>query len=391
MKTIQAFLMTISSLKSNKMRSFLTMLGMIIGVAAVIAMISIMDGMINYTMSEFSDMGADTISVQLTGKGSRQLTSDDFYQFVEDHGDYFSKVSPDATLMANIRRGDIVEKDRTILGVNEYYADINGLEVEEGRFLSYADMKARSKVCVIGSYIRNAFFDGTDPIGQKISIGNDEYTVVGVMKEKYNSEEYSADSYTYAPCVRIVRKAGSAEPNNFVLKMVDSDNSKEDQQVLENYLYAFYHNKDSYRVMNQASLLEMMDKMISMEQNILVGIAGISLLVAGIGIMNIMLVSVSERTREIGIIKSLGARQRDIMKQFVMEAAVLSSLGGTIGIIIGGLITTGLGKLIGINCAPSIKAIGIAFGISTGIGLLFGYMPAKRAAKLNPIDALRSE
>ena len=135
----------------------------------------------------------------------------------------------------------------------------------------------------------------------------------------------------------------------------------------------------------------MMDAMISMEENILVGIAGISLLVAGIGIMNIMLVSVSERTREIGIIKSLGARQRDIMKQFVMEAAVLSSLGGAIGIVIGGLITTGFGKLIKMNCSPSLKAIAIAFGISTGIGLLFGYMPAKRAARLNPIDALRSE
>lgn len=391
MKIVQAFLMTISSLKSNKMRSFLTMLGMIIGVAAVIAMISIMDGMIDDTMSNFSDMGADTISVQLTGKGSNQLTSEDFYQFVEDNGEHFREVSPNISAGVNLRRKEQVKKDMLVYGVNECYADMNGLKIQEGRFLTYADMKTRSRVCVIGTYIRNCFFSDEDPIGEKINIGNDEYTVVGVMEERDNSTEYSWDAYIYAPYVRVSRMAGSAEPNGFTLKMTEPEQSEKAQQVLENYLYAFYHNKDCYRVTNQTSMLDMMDKMTSMEKNVLVGIAGISLLVAGIGIMNIMLVSVSERTREIGIIKSLGARQRDIMKQFVIEAAVLSSLGGVIGIIIGGLLTTGMGNLIGLDCSPSIKAIGLSFGISTGIGLLFGYMPAKRAAKLNPIDALRSE
>ena len=144
-------------------------------------------------------------------------------------------------------------------------------------------------------------------------------------------------------------------------------------------------------VTNMASLLDIMDDMIGVMEKILVGIAGISLLVAGIGIMNIMLVSVSERTREIGIRKSLGAKQRDIMKQFVIEAAVLSTIGGGIGIAIGGIVTTTLGNMVGVSCSPSGKAIAIAFGVSAGIGLLFGYMPAKRAARLNPIDALRSE
>lgn len=391
MKTSQAFLMAFSSLISNKMRAFLTMLGMIIGVGAVIAMISLMDGMIGYTMGSFSDLGADTISVNFTGKGSKVLTDEQMYGFLEEHPEDFSDLSPSSTIYMTVRQGDKTMKDQGVSGVSESYAAIQALTTDKGRFLAYADMLSRSKVCVIGTYVCNELFNGADPVGKKLKFGAEEYTVIGLLKEKGDSTRYSADDCIYAPYTVVGRASGSAEPSGYTLKMANTEQSTEAQQVLEDFLYGFFHDSDCYRVANMAQMLDIMDDMIGVMKNILVGIAGISLLVAGIGIMNIMLVSVSERTREIGIRKSLGARQKDIKKQFVIEAGVLSTIGGGIGIIIGGVATTALGNAIGMSCSPTPSAVAIAFGVSAGIGVLFGYMPAKRAAALNPIDALRSE
>ena len=191
--------MAFSRLVSNKMRAFLTMLGMIIGVGAVIAMISLMDGMIGYTMGSFSDMGADTITVSLTEKGSKVLTDTQMYDFLESHPEDFSNLSPNTSLYMTVRCGDKTMKDEGVTGVSESFALIQSLTVEKGRFLAYADMLSRNKVCVIGSYVCSELFGGENPVGQKIRFGAEEYTVIGLLKEKGDSTRYSADDCIYAP------------------------------------------------------------------------------------------------------------------------------------------------------------------------------------------------
>lgn len=391
MKISQAFGMAFSSLRSNLMRAFLTMLGMIIGVGAVIAMISLMDGMIAYTTDQFQDMGTDLLTVNITGYGSKKVTEQQFYDFINEHPEQFGDMSPYYNMNVSVRSKQELEKKSSVIGVSEGYANMNSFEVEKGRFLAYADIVNRSRVCVIGSYTADHYFGETEPLGATLRLGTDTFQVVGVLKEKVDSTENSLDDCIFAPYSVIGRKMGMSSPSMLYIQMKDPDHSKDAQNLVEDYLYSIFHDTDCYMITNMAQLLDMMQDMTGVMQKILVGIAGISLLVAGIGIMNIMLVSVSERTREIGIRKSLGAKKKDIMRQFVIEAGTLSTIGGGIGILLGGLATTLLGNLIGMNCAPSTRAIILSFGVSAGIGLLFGYMPANKAAKLNPIDALRSE
>ncbi len=392
MKISQAVKMAFSSLAGNKMRSFLTMLGMIIGVSAVIAMMSIMDGMIGYTMDSFGGMGASQITVNLTSQtDTRQLSDDEVYKFLEENPDYFVEVSPCVTMMQSLRNEHESLDNKSVSGVSEAYAAMEEDEIGEGRFLSYLDVEKRNKVCVIGTYIADQLYNDVGVLGSNLKIGSDTYKIVGIMEEQEDSEENSADDCVYIPYTTAARASGNARISTYYFQMKSTDASDASQDVLENFLYSVFHDSDMYTVINMASLLDMMDDMVGMMENILVGIAAISLLVAGIGIMNIMLVSVSERTREIGIRKSLGAKKRDIRYQFAIEAATVSTLGGIIGILLGGLLTTVLGNLVGIDCSPSMSAIGISFGVSAGIGLLFGFLPANKAANLNPIDALRNE
>ena len=390
MNPIQAFKLAGKSIISSKMRSFLTMLGMIIGVTSVITLVGLMQGVTDYVVSSFSDLGTNTITISVNNTDTRKVDVDDVYNFVKENSSVFQYVTPRVSSSYTVKNGTN-SINSTVSGVGEDFIKINSLELSSGRFIQYADIKNRYKGCVIGTYIAEELFDGVVKTGDTLKINGQVYTIIGIQEEQADSEAGSADDCIYIPYSNAVRMSGSANISAYTFATADASYVDAGKELLDNYLYSIMKNEDLYNISTMAELLDMVNEMTGMLSSILGGIAGISLLVAGIGIMNIMLVSVVERTKEIGIRKSLGAKKRDILWQFVIEAATISTIGGVIGILLGYAATRTLGNAFGLDAAPTVGSIMMAFGVSAAIGIGFGYMPANKAAKLNPIDALRSE
>jgi ABC-type antimicrobial peptide transport system, permease component len=391
MNFFQSFKLAVSSIIDNKMRSFLTMLGMIIGVAAVIALVSLMQAMTIYISDSFSEQGTDTITVNVQNTSTRKVSYDDMYDFWQENPELFASMSPDIGVQAKIKKGMDTTDYTTVKGVAESYLDLAKLKLAQGRYLEYSDILSRENVCVIGSYIVKELFTTDEVIGEQLKINNQIYTIIGVLEEKSDSTERTADDVIHISYSNALKLTRVKDINSYVFIFTEKRFADAAKSAIEDFLFDVFKDEDFYYVFSMKELLDLVNQQLGMMETLLVGIAGISLLVAGIGIMNIMLVSVSERTREIGIRKALGAKRKNIMSQFVIEAAMTSSVGGGIGIILGGALTTVLGTLIGFNAAPTFAAVSVSFGISAGIGILFGYLPASRASKLNPIDALRSE
>ena len=389
MGVYQAFKLALKSLAGSKMRAFLTMLGIIIGVVSVIILVSLMQGMTGEMTSMFEDMGTNTLTVSIFGRGSsRSVDVDDMYDLYEENDALFLSMSPTVQVQGSVKV-DSETYSSTVSGVSEDYASISKLDLEEGRFLSYTDMENRSKIAVVGSYLNGSVYGGR-AVGQTIKINGNAYSIVGVLAEQDDSSEGSSDDCIYIPYTTASKLSfGAISSYTFATRDVSLNSAA--TTVLDNMLYEVFQSDDYYNIGDMQEMVDSMEEMTSMMTMVLVGIAGISLLVGGIGIMNIMLVSVTERTREIGIRKSLGAKKRDVMRQFVIEAGTTSALGGLIGIVLGIAVATALGKAIGINAEPSISAVGLSFGVSVFIGVFFGFMPANKAAKLNPIDALRHD
>lgn len=387
----QAFLLALKSLMSSKMRSFLTMLGIIIGIAAVIALVSMMSGVSNQMMSSFESMGTNNISVVVTGRGSnRTITPDQLQEFAEENSDVIAGMSPSVSIgNATIKHGN-KNITTTVSGVSEYYDKIRNLEVASGRYITYLDVKDRLRNCVIGTYVVNELFEGQNPLGQTIKINGTTFTVAGILKETAESERGSADDTVMIPYT-VAQKISFARVSSYTFAAVSKDTVTAAKSKIEEFLYKAFSSDTAYTVVAMAEALEMVNDVMGTLSTVLVGIAGISLLVGGIGIMNIMLVSVTERTREIGIRKALGATPWDILSQFVVEAITTSAVGGVAGIMVGVGSAYGLSKAFGLPFAISVKAVVVAFSVSAAIGIAFGYFPAKKAAAMNPIDALRYE
>lgn len=388
----KSFGLAFSNLMFDKMRSLLTMLGIIIGVAAVIILISLMDGMMGMMNDEFSKLGTDTITISVQNRGgSRTVDEDDFYEFAQKNPEYVKAISPSVTLANAAVKTMDYDMTTSVSGVDESYFGIKDLEMEQGRFLQYSDIDKKQKNCVIGTYIEKEFFGRGQGLGQTFKINGKTFKVVGVLTEEDDSESGGTDEVIYIPYTTAITMSASSFIGSYTAQAVDVDSVDSAMTKLEQYLDNKIGDSDYYNVSSIKQIMDMANTMTGTMQTLLVCIAGISLLVGGIGIMNIMLVSVTERTREIGIRKSLGAKGRDIKSQFVIEAATVSGVGGIIGIVAGSILAVLFGRLLNLNAVPSASAIGISFGVSVGIGILFGYLPAKNAAALNPIDALRHE
>lgn len=394
----QSVKMSVQNILTNKMRSFLTTLGIIIGVAAVIALVTTVSAVTDYMMNEFSNLGAGTITISANGTALKSgLTESDLSEIKQM--DNVKGIAPSVTVYGKVVRNDYVSDDVTITGKNETYFQKNNEMVTYGRAFTAQDMDGTVKVCLIDAEFAKTFFLGEDPLGKTVRINGVSYTVIGLCDQDDTMMSMlvgvsDSDGNVYIPYKNALNMNGRNSVNSVEVYIEDTDSDRTDVLVdsLEAYLDSAFNDADgAYSLINMESLVEMMDTMSGMMTKLLAGVASISLLVGGIGIMNMMLVSVTERTKEIGLRKALGAEPGMIQLQFLIEAVILSLIGGIIGIILGEMMSYVALDAIGTAFAVNVSAVSLGFGFSLLVGVIFGWAPARKASRLNPIDALRSE
>lgn len=390
----KSFTMAVSSIINNKVRSLLTTLGIIIGISAVIILVSVMNGLTSEVSNVFSEFGTTSLNTTIRPRPNIEVKPDELYDFANDNKDLFSGVSPTITVSGSFKTSESGDDTISVSakGVSEDYYDIQQLKLAFGRFISYIDCENKSNVAVIGSFQAMEYFGSCQAaLDKTVRLNGIPYTVIGVLEEEEDSTESSSDNSMYIPYTAAMAATSNGIISSYVVNAKSDEVVDEAKTKLEDYLLEVIGDDDYFSVTSFQAIIDSMLEMMGKMEMVLVAIAGISLLVGGIGIMNIMLVSVSERTREIGIRKSLGAKHKHIMTQFVMESGVVSCIGGVIGIIIGATFAILAGKALKMAVSPSVGAVIIAFGVSVAIGVIFGFLPARKAARLNPIDALRND
>lgn len=405
MKTKDILKETYGALKSNKARTGLTMLGIIIGISSVIAMTAIGQGAKETVTESIESIGANAVMVSPgaprsfggpnQSRGSaKTLTLEDALA-IEKEVDNISSVSRVVSTQKQVvAKG--TNTNTSITGTEASYAITRNVEIAEGNFITEQNVERISKVAVLGPTTRDDLFgeNMTDVIGERIKIDGTDYTVIGITETKGGSMA-TGDDMVYIPYTTAQRYlTGDKYLSMINISAISSDMSAKVQSDINNVLLAKHKKTEEtkdFNTVNQADILETTSDIIGTFTVLLAAIAGISLLVGGIGIMNMMLTTVTERTREIGLRKAIGAKKRDINNQFLIEAVVLTFIGGVIGVVFGWVIAFIVDSSGITNTSVSIGSILLAFGVSTFIGIVFGYYPARRASNLNPIEALRYE
>jgi putative ABC transport system permease protein len=398
---------TFTALKANKVRSSLTMLGIIIGISSVIAMVAIGNGASNSISSSIQSIGSNLVMIQpgaqksfgggaSAGRGSAQTLTVDDALAIQSQVSNINAVALDVNSRSQVTAKG-TNTNTSIVGTSPGYATVRNVEVETGDFLSDTNISSASKVAVIGPTVETDLFgEGSSALGQSVRIGGMDYKVIGITKAKGGSGFSNADDTVYIPYTTAQHYlTGNKYLSEIDISAASSDTATGVQTDVTNLLLTRHHINDpvnaDFSILNQADIAATASSVTSTLTYLLAAVAGISLIVGGIGIMNMMLTTVTERTREIGLRKAIGAKRKDINNQFLAEAITLTFLGGIIGVALGwsvAYLITSTGIL---QASVSLSSVLLAFGVSAFIGIIFGYYPARRAAALNPIQALRFE
>ncbi|MDF2960358.1 MAG: macrolide export ATP-binding/permease macB [Paenibacillus sp.] len=392
MNPLELVSMALRTVVSNPMRTLLTMLGVIIGVSSVITLVSIGQGTSAQIEKQYESLGTNLLVVNVLGNGrATQLDYNELMQL--EQLPEMESIAPTMVKSGSNIKYDRRQEKYTVVGTNDRYLPLMKGEIASGRFVVDADMEFRNPVAVLGSTVAKDYFGTLDPVGEDVNIDGVVFTIVGVLKEKGSSiSGVSLDNSVFVPLETARRAFKLGNIRTTYLEAPTKDDLSMTQSTITQYLTYKFKSNTGFQIMNQDELMKARVEAASTLTSQLVAVACISLLVGGIGIMNIMLVTVSERTREIGIRKSIGAKRRNILMQFLIEATVISGLGGIIGLLLGSGLSLVWPMINPKQPTQLSLEIGLyAFLFSVGVGMIFGLYPANKASKLRPIDALRSD
>lgn len=392
MNVLELFGMAFRTIRSNPLRTLLTMLGVIIGVSSVVTLVSIGQGTSEQIQKQYEGLGTNLIVANLLGNGrATQLSYDDLMQI--EQLPEFAAIAPTITKNSANVKFDRTKKTYNVTGTNNRYLSMLKGELDTGRFITEADQENRSQVAVLGSQVASELFGDYNPVGEQLNIDGVYYTVVGKLKSKgSNLNGTSMDTTIFIPLVSAQRDLKQGSIRTTYIEAASEKDIPTAQATITQYLTYKFKSSSGFLLVSQDELVNARVQASSTLTNQLISVACISLLVGGIGIMNIMMVTVSERTREIGIRKSIGARRRNILIQFLVEAAVISGIGGLLGLAVGSGLSIAL-PMFNPNQATKLSFdIGLyAFLFSVLVGIVFGLYPANKASRLRPIDALRTD